>query len=108
MESLKQYFSDVNNEWMRVAAAKVKFFGLCEDKTYKVDFQNDDFDTFWLKVGTEYLIIAFNGNTIWGNAKYYQNLSLLLIELCLIIIKGYISITYWVFTSIETARNIIN
>ena len=75
IESLKQYFPDLDNRqsnsWIlrpfstvddifkdEDVAAKVEFLGLRENSTFKVEFQNYDLCTFWIKAGTEYSVIA--------------------------------------------------
>lgn len=78
VDSVKQYFPDMgnrqSNSWIlkpfstdddddelfrdKEVAVKVKFLGLREDSTFKVEFQNYNLSKFWRKVGTEYPIMA--------------------------------------------------
>lgn len=39
-------------------AAKVEFLGLRENSTLKVEFQNYDLSTFWIKTGAEYPVLS--------------------------------------------------
>ncbi|XP_039750840.1 SCAN domain-containing protein 3-like [Pararge aegeria] len=75
IDSLKQYFPDLDNRqsnsWIlrpfstdddiirdEDVAAKVEFLGLRENSTLKVEFQNYDLSTFWIKTGAEYPVLC--------------------------------------------------